>query len=104
MSLSQTLRRLARRRARRFRFPSLVGSVRICCSFPGGAGGDELELLTPLELSRILKLHHFTVTRLAREGKLPGFKVGGSWRFRKDQFERWMEERKDGKGERRRHH
>lgn len=63
-----------------------------------------MELLTPLELSRILKLHPFTVTRLAREGKLPGFKVGGSWRFRKDQFERWMEERTDGKGERRRHH
>ena len=50
-----------------------------------------MELLTPLELSRILRLHPFTpplhtgagftVTRLAREGKLPGFKVGGSWRF-----------------------
>ena len=50
-----------------------------------------MELLTPLELSRILKLHPFTVTRLAREGKLPGFKVGGVWRFRKDQFERWVE-------------
>ena len=49
-----------------------------------------MELLTPLELSRILKLHPFTVTRLAREGKLPGFKVGGSWRFRKDQFEKWI--------------
>lgn len=55
-----------------------------------------MELLTPLELSRILKLHPFTVTRLAREGKLPGFKVGGVWRFRKDQFERWVEQRTIG--------
>lgn len=52
-----------------------------------------MELLTPLELSRILKLHPFTVTRLAREGKLPGFKVGGSWRFRKDEFEKWIASR-----------
>ena len=56
-----------------------------------------MELLTPNELSRILKLHPFTVTRLAREGKLPGFKVGGSWRFRKDGFERWVTERTSGK-------
>jgi len=50
-----------------------------------------MELLTPNELSRILKLHPFTVTRLAREGKLPAFKVGGVWRFQKDQFEKWVE-------------
>lgn len=55
-----------------------------------------MELLTPNELSKVLQLHPFTVTRLAREGKLPGFKVGGSWRFRKDQFERWIEERTSG--------
>lgn len=42
------------------------------------------------------RLHPFTVTRLAREGKLPGFKVGGSWRFRKDQFEKWVEKRANG--------
>ena len=52
-----------------------------------------MELLTPNELSSILKLHPFTVTRLAREGKLPAFKVGGVWRFRKDEFERWIASR-----------
>ena len=51
---------------------------------------DTFETLTPHEIARILKIHPFTVTRLAREGKLPGFKVGGIWRFRKDQFEKWM--------------
>ena len=49
-----------------------------------------IETLTPHEISKILKLHPFTVTRLAREGKIPAFKVGGVWRFRKDQFERWI--------------
>jgi excisionase family DNA binding protein len=59
-----------------------------------------IETLTPNDLSKILKLHPFTVTRLAREGKLPAFKVGGVWRFRKDQFEQWIEERTHGKDNR----
>ncbi len=49
-----------------------------------------IETLTPNDLSKILKLHPFTVTRLAREGKIPAFKVGGVWRIRKDEFERWI--------------
>lgn len=49
-----------------------------------------METLTPGEVAKILKLHPFTVTRLAREGKLPAFKVGGVWRVRKDEFERWI--------------
>ena len=48
------------------------------------------ETLTPNEVAKVLKLHPFTVTRLAREGKLPAFKVGGVWRVRKDEFERWI--------------
>jgi excisionase family DNA binding protein len=48
------------------------------------------ETLTPNEVAKSLQLHPFTVTRLAREGKIPAFKVGGVWRFRKDQFEDWI--------------
>ena len=32
-------------------------------------------------------------TRPAREGEQPALTVGGIWRFRQDQFERWAEER-----------
>ena len=60
------------------------------------------ETLTPNEVAKVLQLHPFTVTRLAREGKLPAFKVGGVWRFRKDRFEKWVEERTNGKDKRRR--
>ena len=49
-----------------------------------------IETLTPGEVAKILQLHPFTVTRLAREGKIPAFKVGGVWRLRKDQFEKWI--------------
>ncbi len=50
----------------------------------------KIETITPNEIAAILRIHPFTVTRLAREGKLPGFKVGGIWRFRKDQIEGWI--------------
>ncbi len=50
----------------------------------------QIETLTPNEIAKILKLHPFTVTRLARESKLPAFKVGGVWRVRKDEFEAWI--------------
>ena len=50
-----------------------------------------METLTPNEVAKILKLHPFTVTRLAREKKIPGFKVGGVWRFWKNEFERWFQ-------------
>ena len=53
----------------------------------------QIETLTPNEIAKILKLHPFTIARLAREGKLPAFKVGGSWRFRRDAFEKWIEQR-----------
>ena len=49
-----------------------------------------IETFTPNDLAKILNLHPFTVTRLAREGKIPAFKVGGVWRFRKDEFEQWI--------------
>lgn len=60
----------------------------------------KIETITPNEIAAILRIHPFTVTRLAREGKLPAFKVGGIWRFRKDQFERWIEERTNPKAKR----
>ena len=53
----------------------------------------QIETLTPNEISKILRIHPFTVTGLAREGKILAFKVGGIWRFRKGQFERSIEGR-----------
>ncbi len=53
-----------------------------------------IETLTPNDLSKILKLHPFTVTRLAREGKIPAFKVGGVWRIEKAEFESWVKKQR----------
>ena len=52
------------------------------------------EILTIQELAVYLKLNEKTAYRLAGEGKLPGFKVGGSWRFKREDIEQWIETQK----------
>jgi excisionase family DNA binding protein len=48
------------------------------------------EIMTIKEVSEYLKLAEKTAYRLASETILPGFKVGGSWRFRKSEIDRWI--------------
>ena len=45
------------------------------------------ELFTAEELAEKLRIHPHTVRRLARAGKLPGFKIGGQWRFEQKQMD-----------------
>lgn len=52
------------------------------------------KILTIQELAEYLKLNEKTAYRLAGEGKLPGFKVGGSWRFKREDLETWIEAKK----------
>lgn len=47
------------------------------------------EAYTAGEIAEYLKLHPYTVRRLAREKKIPAFRVGGQWRFRKDDIDLW---------------
>ncbi|MEC9290887.1 MAG: helix-turn-helix domain-containing protein [Pseudomonadota bacterium] len=50
------------------------------------------DIMTMKEVSEYLKLNEKTAYRLTSEGKLPAFKVGGSWRFRKSEIDRWIKE------------
>ncbi|MCA3585549.1 MAG: helix-turn-helix domain-containing protein [Phenylobacterium sp.] len=50
----------------------------------------ESDVMTIKEVSEYLKLAEKTAYRLAAEGKIPGFKVGASWRFRKSEIDRWI--------------
>ncbi len=52
------------------------------------------DILTLKEVAEYLKLAEKTAYRLAAEGKLPGFKVGGSWRFKESDIENWITEQK----------
>lgn len=52
------------------------------------------EILTLKEVAAYLKLAEKTAYKLAAAGKLPGFKVGGSWRFKREDIALWIEKHK----------
>lgn len=61
------------------------------------------EIMTIKELSVYLKINEKTIYRLAKQRRLPGVKIGGMWRFKKEAIDnlmmnagnRMMEERND---------
>jgi excisionase family DNA binding protein len=50
-------------------------------------------VLTIKEVSDYLRLAESTIYKLAKEGELPGRKVGGAWRFSKRGLDDWLRER-----------
>lgn len=48
------------------------------------------DIMVIKEVAEYLKLNEKTAYRLASEGKIPGFKVGGAWRFRKSEVDSWI--------------
>ncbi len=49
------------------------------------------EILTLPELAGLLKVAEKTVYSLAQKRELPGFKVGGQWRFSRPAINEWIE-------------
>lgn len=47
------------------------------------------EIMTINDIAGYLKITEKTAYRLVAESKIPGFKVGGSWRFNKSQIQAW---------------
>jgi len=47
-------------------------------------------LLTVEQVAEYLNVDKFTVYRLLRRKKLPGFKVGNQWRFNHQMIEAWL--------------
>jgi excisionase family DNA binding protein len=41
-----------------------------------------------------LQVAERTVYKLAWAGELPGFKVGNTWRFKREDIDRWIETKK----------
>jgi excisionase family DNA binding protein len=60
------------------------------------------EIMTPREAAEYLSVHVRTIYRLAKNGNIPGRKIGGSWRFKKEALDDWLSWREDpssnGKG------
>jgi len=48
------------------------------------------EIMTIKEISLYLKINEKTIYKLAKQGKLPGVKIGGMWRFKKEAIDNWI--------------
>lgn len=48
-------------------------------------------VMTVKEVADYLRVNQRTVYRLAVDRKLPGFKVGTSWRFKRADIDRWID-------------
>ncbi len=55
------------------------------------------EIMTIRDVAEFLKLTEKTAYRLVSEDKLPGFKVGGSWRFQKSELDKWIKKQGNSK-------
>lgn len=45
---------------------------------------DSSDIMTVQEVAGFLKLSKITVYKLVKKGLIPGFRVGNSWRFRRE--------------------
>jgi len=50
--------------------------------------------MTVREVANYLNVDEKTVYRLAQKGELPGFKVAGTWRFKREDIDQWIEDQK----------
>jgi excisionase family DNA binding protein len=55
----------------------------------GGRAGPG-PIMTVRDVAAYLNCHYSTVYRLLRSGAIPGFRLGGDWRFRREDLDRWI--------------
>jgi excisionase family DNA binding protein len=55
--------------------------------------------MTVREVANYLNVDEKTVYRLAQKGELPGFKVAGTWRFKREDIDQWIEKQKKAAGQ-----
>jgi excisionase family DNA binding protein len=46
--------------------------------------------MTTKEVARYLRVDQYTIYRLVSQNKIPAFKIGNQWRFKRSVLERWL--------------
>ena len=52
------------------------------------------DVMTIAELAAYLRCNKSTLYRLIKREKLPAFRIGSDWRFKRELIEKWMEEQR----------
>ena len=50
-------------------------------------------LMTIDEVAKYLRLKKVTIYKHVQDGKIPGFKVGSAWRFKKTSVDKWISDK-----------
>jgi len=50
------------------------------------------QVMTVKDIADYLHMHPMTIYKYVKEGKIPAFKVGTSWRIRRDSIQKWIKE------------
>jgi excisionase family DNA binding protein len=56
----------------------------------GAATMSTRNFLTTKEVAQYLRVNQYTVYRLVSQKKLPAYKVGSQWRFKKSVLDHWL--------------
>ncbi len=62
-----------------------------CCASSKGIVYYVDDLLTTKQLRDLLQVDRITIYRMLYDGRLHGFKVGGQWRFSRQEIEAWLQ-------------
>lgn len=54
-----------------------------------------VQIMTVKDVASYLKLNERADYRMVMSVKIPAFKVGTSWRFKREDIEKWIEEQKN---------
>ncbi len=55
-----------------------------------GQRPERTQIMTTKEIAKYLGVHEMTVYRWLKKGILPGFKIGGRWRSKKDLLDAYL--------------
>ncbi len=55
---------------------------------------NEDRLMTLQDVALYLQIKERTIYGWAQSGKIPAFKLGNTWRFEREDIDRWIEDRK----------
>jgi excisionase family DNA binding protein len=48
------------------------------------------KFMTTKEVAQYLRVDQYTIYRLVTQKKIPAFKIGNQWRFKRSMLERWL--------------
>lgn len=63
-----------------------------------GLPGQSEPLLTAVDVAAYLNVSRITIYDWAQKGKIPAFRLGHHWRFRRREIEQWLDENRHAPG------